>query len=79
MPSRPCPVCNTGKVWRPEVRTCSRYCSIIWSSWPPSTQAQAVIHSLNADDAATATNTIHSDDLLPGPDDDDPEMPSSLK
>ncbi|KKL64867.1 hypothetical protein LCGC14_2160720 [marine sediment metagenome] len=42
MDTRLCPVCRKGKIWRNYVKTCSRYCSLTWSTWSPSMQASAV-------------------------------------
>lgn len=42
-----CPVCRTGVLIRPDVRTCSPSCAAEWRMWTPSQRAQAV-ESANA-------------------------------
>lgn len=72
-----CPVCRTGVMVRPDVRTCSPICAQEWRQWTPQQRASAVesaneplnvvkvIESLNRE--RLISKTSEASDELPKP------------
>lgn len=80
-----CPVCRTGVMVRPDVKTCSPLCSSEWRSWTPQQRANAVesaseplnvsklIDSVKKSGLSTDANTMENLSGLP------PELADLLK